>query len=394
MKIWMTALGWPVVISVPSYAIMGAAASLGGATRMTLSITVLVMETTGALQLITPIMITVFFAKIVGDNFGYGIYDTHIRLRGTPLLDEFQLEIHQRMLTDKLQVGEISDPVVVAVLPVAPVRMVVDILRGCSHGTIAVTPDVKYKEGKPSIAHKEFELQGVLQRGQLLKVIKHRLAFFHMNELGIYPPEKEFIPKSNEKLQEMLSKLEQVPMRTHLAEEGAILDKLSDEDLDTYFVDLRPFMKRHPYVMREDAPVSRAYRLFRTMGLRQLFVTTAPKCKSVVTRKDLVDDNLMLVLGQKAHAGSIEITEKQKRRFVRQQSTLVPILRFDHYYSKDEHEAAHQEREYERNLSHQFNLVSSRTESPIQEETPVPSSFDSVQEQKDSDSPSTPLLPK
>jgi len=38
-----------VLISEPTYAIIGAAASLGGATRMTLSITVLVMETTGAL---------------------------------------------------------------------------------------------------------------------------------------------------------------------------------------------------------------------------------------------------------------------------------------------------------------------------------------------------------
>ena len=45
---------------------VGAAAMLGGATRMTVSITVLVMETTGSTQLIIPLMLTIFFAKAVG----------------------------------------------------------------------------------------------------------------------------------------------------------------------------------------------------------------------------------------------------------------------------------------------------------------------------------------
>ena len=36
---------------------------MGGATRMTLTTTVMVMETTGALQLIVPLMLTVFVAK-------------------------------------------------------------------------------------------------------------------------------------------------------------------------------------------------------------------------------------------------------------------------------------------------------------------------------------------
>ncbi len=78
---------WPnVVISLTSYSIIGAAAFLGGSTRMTLTTTVMVMETTGALQLIVPIMLTVAFAKFVGDQWGLGIDDTHIKLRGAPYL--------------------------------------------------------------------------------------------------------------------------------------------------------------------------------------------------------------------------------------------------------------------------------------------------------------------
>lgn len=52
-------------MSLPAYAVVGAASMLGGATRMTLSITVLVMETTGALQLIVPLMASIFAAKAV-----------------------------------------------------------------------------------------------------------------------------------------------------------------------------------------------------------------------------------------------------------------------------------------------------------------------------------------
>ena len=61
---------------------------LGGTTRMTISITVLVMETTGSMQLIIPLMITIFFAKNIGDRYSMGIYDTHIKIRGAPFLNE------------------------------------------------------------------------------------------------------------------------------------------------------------------------------------------------------------------------------------------------------------------------------------------------------------------
>lgn len=60
----LRAAGIRVPVSLTSYAVVGAAAYMGGATRMTLTTTVMVMETTGSLQLIVPIMITVFVAKV------------------------------------------------------------------------------------------------------------------------------------------------------------------------------------------------------------------------------------------------------------------------------------------------------------------------------------------
>lgn len=71
-----------------TYAIIGAAAALGGVTRMTVSIVVIMFELTGALTYVLPIMIAVMVSKWVGDAFGKrGIYESWIRFNGYPFLD-------------------------------------------------------------------------------------------------------------------------------------------------------------------------------------------------------------------------------------------------------------------------------------------------------------------
>lgn len=120
-----------------TYALIGAAAFLGGVVRMTISLTVILIESTNEITYGLPIMITLmvclafgqfsalelygsslvfpcrlaplsvsFFAffsvlradgqvaKWTGDFFNKGIYDIHIELRGVPLLEwETQVEM-------------------------------------------------------------------------------------------------------------------------------------------------------------------------------------------------------------------------------------------------------------------------------------------------------------
>lgn len=54
---------------------------------MTLSLTVILTEATGDITLGLPIMFAIMAAKIVGDIFNEGLFDMHIQLSGTPLLD-------------------------------------------------------------------------------------------------------------------------------------------------------------------------------------------------------------------------------------------------------------------------------------------------------------------
>lgn len=75
-------------ITPGTYAIIGAASALGGVTRMTVSIVVIMFELTGALTYVLPIMIAVMISKWVGDAFGKrGIYETWIQFNEYPFLD-------------------------------------------------------------------------------------------------------------------------------------------------------------------------------------------------------------------------------------------------------------------------------------------------------------------
>ena len=69
------------------YALVGAAGMLGGVTRMTISLTVILLEVSSDIQLLMPIMIAILCAKAVGDRLTESLYDIHIGLGGSTILE-------------------------------------------------------------------------------------------------------------------------------------------------------------------------------------------------------------------------------------------------------------------------------------------------------------------
>ena len=70
------------------YALVGAAASLGGMARITVSLAVILAEATGNTQYSLPVLFAVMTSKAVGDRFNHGIYDIHIHLKQMPLIED------------------------------------------------------------------------------------------------------------------------------------------------------------------------------------------------------------------------------------------------------------------------------------------------------------------
>lgn len=95
-----------------------------------------------------------------------------------------------------------------------------------------------------------------------------------------------------ERLQ-LLERLEQRPLKVRPKEDyERIVRGLSTADLEC-MLDLRPFMQRNPFVVQADANLSRTYRLFRTMGLRHLFVGP-PQPKVIISTIRLACNDVYL----------------------------------------------------------------------------------------------------
>lgn len=89
------------------YAMVGAAAVLGGVTRMTVSLVVIMFELTGGVRYIVPLMTAVMASKWIGDAFGReGIYDAHIILNGYPFLDSKEEFSHTTLAHDVMKPGK------------------------------------------------------------------------------------------------------------------------------------------------------------------------------------------------------------------------------------------------------------------------------------------------
>ena len=276
--------GSDVAINLHAYAIIGAAANLGGATRMTISITVLVMETTGSMQLIIPLMLTIFAAKAVGDKYTHGIYDTHIKIRGAPFLEEPELA---GPTGDKLRVNEVMCDDLVTLRPVMRIKELLQILTETHHGAYPVT------EHPPAYAGEEFELHGSITRNLVLKMLLHRISFVGENGSSVTGMNLFSNPRERD---ELLEQLKQIPFKVPSAREVAHL--MSEDDIRTMSIDLRSFMQRHPSVVHGDARLSRAYRQFRTMGLRHMYVMPSrPRVVGLLTRKDVIQERASLTLG-------------------------------------------------------------------------------------------------
>jgi H+/Cl- antiporter ClcA len=75
-----------IVIGGQSYMVIGAAAMLSSYTRLTYSLAVIMLETTDAINLFVPIMLSIFVSHAVARQFNRSIYEYSIRAKQMPLL--------------------------------------------------------------------------------------------------------------------------------------------------------------------------------------------------------------------------------------------------------------------------------------------------------------------
>ncbi|KAJ8964402.1 hypothetical protein NQ314_004939 [Rhamnusium bicolor] len=241
------------------YALIGAAAQLGGVVRMTISLTVIIMETTGNITFALPLILTLIAAKWTGDFFNEGIYDTLIQLSGVPLLPW-----EPPPLVHNIYASEVMSHPVVTLRCVENVGHIVELLRLTTYNGFPVVDPPLTDQNEVTTYGR---IRGLILRSQLIVILKRKIynetsddwdsitASIFRNEYPRYP----------------------------------MIDEISINDEEkTYSVDLRPFMNPSPYTVLHSSSLPRMFKIFRGLGLRHLpIVNDTNEVIGMVTRKDL-----------------------------------------------------------------------------------------------------------
>eukprot|EP00043_Microstomoeca_roanoka_P025293 m.8203 g.8203 ORF g.8203 m.8203 type:complete len:863 (-) comp5395_c0_seq1:405-2993(-) len=247
------------------YALIGAASNLGGVVRMTISLTVIVIEATGNVTYGLPIMLAVVFAKWIGDYFNEGLYDIHIEIKHIPLLPWAPPPIAGH----RLRAQDFMSREIQCVRILNRVGDIYKLLRNSPHNAF---PVIAWHQDTSIETEGLAVVQGMVLRHDLLCILKHKAYGLKIgNTVARHPLT----------LDELTSEYPRWPTIESI--------HLPKEDMDLW-IDLRPYMNPSPYLVNGSCSLAKIFRLFRTMGLRHLVVVNRMnQLVGLVTRKDIAN---------------------------------------------------------------------------------------------------------
>jgi len=219
------------------FAIIGAASALGGVTRMTVSIVVIMFELTGALTYVLPIMIAVMISKWVGDAFGSrGIYESWIHFKEYPFLENRDDPIPDIPVSDIMT--RIEDLVVIT----------------ATGHTIESLDNLLYNQpykGFPVVTDtRDAVILGYISRSELRTALDQSRSLDPMTECHFSAP-----PPSASSSSER-------------------------------YLDLRPWMDQTPMTLPQRSSLQLTMSLFQKLGLRYILFSTHGQLQGLLTKKD------------------------------------------------------------------------------------------------------------
>eukprot|EP00466_Bigelowiella_natans_P020781 jgi/Bigna1/41319/e_gw1.51.102.1 len=220
------------------YAVAGSAAFLGGATRLTVSLSVIMLELTGGLDYIVPLMVAVVPAKWVGDAFGKeGIFDKLISLQGYPHINPV-IELESTATAASLM-----SSTVIALTKYG--ETVESLEEMCSQYTFHGFPIIEARLNR--------QVVGFITRRDIKRALKQS-----DDDAGQFSMRVAFAS-------------ENVP--------GRFVD----------YVDLSKYVDRHPVIVRPSMPADRVLDMFKGLGLRCIFVCSSDgSLRGVIKKKDML----------------------------------------------------------------------------------------------------------
>jgi CBS domain-containing protein len=155
-----------MAVDAGTYALIGSASMLGGTTRMSISIAVILLEATGNYSYGLPIMVTLMTARLVGNIFNHGLYDMQIELRKWPMLEDRV----KKTVANELRVCDVMTKEVRVFQEVEAVARIADTLQTTDHSGFPVVFSETMLASHPRLGN----LAGYIQRKHLAVLLAHR----------------------------------------------------------------------------------------------------------------------------------------------------------------------------------------------------------------------------
>ncbi|KAK6177582.1 hypothetical protein SNE40_015655 [Patella caerulea] len=290
-----------------TYALVGAAAFLGGVVRMTISLTVILIESTNEISYGLPIMLVLMVAKWSGDLFNEGLYDIHINLKSVPLL-----EWDPPTEAARMKAKAIMDSRLKVVFPQTRVASLIRLLKTTAHNVFPVVTaarddcsavtlvgpsqeaDLQEQDDVECFVNQNnsnqdgdgnpiellqrnlpMKFEGMILRSQLVTLLKNH---------AWYKENVEEPPRDTVSYEEFITDYPRYPDIYDLQ-----IPTLDGEAL----VDVGAYLNPCPYTVYPETTVSQVFHLFRGMGLRHLpVVCHKGELKGIITRHNLTHEFL------------------------------------------------------------------------------------------------------
>ncbi|CEM07994.1 unnamed protein product [Vitrella brassicaformis CCMP3155] len=264
------------------YAMVGAAAMLGGVTRMTISLVVIMFELTGGLSYIVPFMISVMISKWVGDAFFPGVYDCYIRLKGYPYLES------SADVTFTARACDIMED-----------RLVVITLEGNTIASLQQKLTRYSFSGYPLVStRKDMILLGYIASKDLANALDKALENPEVRGTTMcrFLKYSRVLGMMSAARARARAAAGATPLSVSFAGRAASVVMTPSprqlptaEDLVSYggepFVDLSDIVDEHIIQLVPETPLGQIYNMFRQLGLRFCLLTRHGKLEGILTKK-------------------------------------------------------------------------------------------------------------
>ncbi|KAG0142283.1 hypothetical protein CROQUDRAFT_50533 [Cronartium quercuum f. sp. fusiforme G11] len=246
-------------ISPQVYAVIGAASAVGGLTRMTISLVVIVFELTGAVELVLQIMMAVMISKFTADHFSVdGIYEAWINFRGYPYLSPKDSFSHIDLTAQDIMVTDIVSLSA----------------KGWTLGTLRHEAQQHPYKGYPIITDQRNRmLMGYIPSNELRFALDQACSEFP----GSTPCHFFSTPPETTKWQSNLSPDGEISTR-----EAHNLTRQAEHSID-----LNKWVDEAPLTLEVDTSMETVLQYFQRLGLKNMLFTSHGVLAGMLTKKDV-----------------------------------------------------------------------------------------------------------